>query len=89
MSTEKPAIIVLDVRMPTVAGDTLANTLGKFYDLPIVFYSAISDDEGAALERKHSRSVFVSKAGGLRDLYQAVVAALKDGALRAGDEESC
>lgn len=64
----RPDIVVLDVRMPALGGDAVAKTLERFFSTPIVFYSAIDEQEGEELGRRHPKASFVSKARGVRHL---------------------
>jgi DNA-binding response OmpR family regulator len=73
VGTERPDAIVLDVRMPALGGDKVASVLAKLCSIPIVFYSAIDDDDGEALAAGHKNSRFVSKARGLRCLWERLV----------------
>ncbi len=69
----RPSVVVLDVNMPALSGQGVATTLQRMCDVPIVFYSAIADDEGRALAAQHEGTRFVSKALGLRVLQEALV----------------
>jgi DNA-binding response OmpR family regulator len=69
-----PDVVVLDVRMPALSGDIVAKTLERFYSTPIVFYSAIDEQEGEELGRRHPGASFVSKAKGVRHLGEHLVA---------------
>ncbi len=69
----RPSVVVLDVNMPAVSGQGVATTLQRMCDVPIVFYSAVADDEGRALAAQHAGTRFVSKALGLRVLEEALV----------------
>jgi len=62
--------LVLDVRMPALGGDKVASVLSRMCSVPIVFYSAINDDEGEALAAEHQNASFVSKGTGLRRLAE-------------------
>jgi DNA-binding response OmpR family regulator len=73
VGTERPDAIVLDVRMPAIGGDKLASVLSRLCTVPIVFYSAVADEEGEALAAEHENSSFVSKAAGLRCLWERLV----------------
>jgi DNA-binding response OmpR family regulator len=73
IGSERPDAIVLDVRMPTLGGDKVAVVLSRLCTVPIVFYSAIDDDEGEALAEGHRNATFVSKGAGLRCLWERLV----------------
>jgi DNA-binding response OmpR family regulator len=64
----RPDVVVLDVRMPALGGEAVAKTLERFFATPIVFYSAIDEQEGEELGRRHPGASFVSKARGVRHL---------------------
>lgn len=70
IGSERPDAIVLDVRMPALGGDKVASVLSRMCTVPIVFYSAINDDEGEALAAEHQNASFVSKGTGLRSLWE-------------------
>jgi DNA-binding response OmpR family regulator len=70
IGSEKPDAIVLDVRMPALGGDKVATVLSRLCSIPIVFYSAIDDEDGEALAAEHENAHFVSKGSGLRCLWE-------------------
>jgi DNA-binding response OmpR family regulator len=70
IGSEKPDAIVLDVRMPALGGDKVASVLTRMCNIPIVFYSAIDDEDGEALAAEHEQASFVSKGSGLRSLWE-------------------
>jgi hypothetical protein len=41
--------------------------------VPIVFYSAVDEEDGEALALAHAKARFVSKGAGLRCLWQQLV----------------
>jgi len=73
IGSEKPDAIVLDVRMPALSGDKVATVLSRLCTIPIVFYSAIDDEDGEALAAGHENAHFVSKGSGLRCLWERLV----------------
>lgn len=73
IGSEQPDAIVLDVRMPALGGDKVASVLSRMCSVPIVFYSAIDDDDGEALAEEHENASFVSKGAGLRCLWERLV----------------
>jgi two-component system KDP operon response regulator KdpE len=73
IGSEKPDAIVLDVRMPALGGDKIASVLSRLCTIPIVFYSAIDDEDGEALAAGHENAHFVSKGAGLRCLWERLV----------------
>jgi DNA-binding response OmpR family regulator len=73
IGSEKPDAIVLDVRMPALGGDKVASVLSRLCSIPIVFYSAIDDEDGEALAAGHENAHFVSKGSGLRCLWERLV----------------
>jgi two-component system KDP operon response regulator KdpE len=73
IGSEKPDAIVLDVRMPALSGDKVANVLSRLCAIPIVFYSAIDADDGEALAAGHENARFVSKGAGIRCLWERLV----------------
>ena len=73
VGAERPDAIVLDVRMPALGGDKVASVLSRLCDVPIVFYSAVDEEDGEALALEHANARFVSKGAGLRCLWQQLV----------------
>jgi DNA-binding NtrC family response regulator len=73
IGSERPDAIVLDVRMPALGGDKVASVLSRLCTLPIVFYSAVDDEDGEALAAAHENARFVSKGSGLRCLWELLV----------------
>jgi DNA-binding response OmpR family regulator len=73
VGAERPDAIVLDVRMPALGGDKVASVLSRLCAIPIVFYSAIDDDDGEMLAAGHENARFVSKAAGLRCLFERLI----------------
>jgi DNA-binding response OmpR family regulator len=73
IGAERPDAIVLDVRMPALGGDKVASVLSRLCEVPIVFYSAVDEEDGEALAMEHKNARFVSKAAGLRCLWQRLV----------------
>src|SRR5688572_23697072 len=72
-SSENADAIVLDVRMPALGGDKVASVLSRLCTIPIVFYSAIDDEDGEALAAELENAHFVSKGSGLRRLWERLV----------------
>ncbi len=72
VGTFRPNLVVLDIRMPALSGEGVATTLQRMCDVPIIFYSAVPVDEGRGAARQHSGAKFVSKAGGVRELFQGI-----------------
>jgi DNA-binding response OmpR family regulator len=73
IGSEKPDAIVLDVRMPALGGDKVADVLAKLCAIPIVFYSGIDTEDGEALAAEHGNARFVSKGSGIRCLWERLV----------------
>jgi DNA-binding response OmpR family regulator len=73
IGSEKPDAIVLDVRMPALDGDKVASVLSRLCSIPIVFYSAIDEEDGEALAAGHENARFVSKGAGIRCLWKRLV----------------
>jgi DNA-binding response OmpR family regulator len=73
IGSEQPDAIVLDVRMPALGGDKVAGVLSRLCSTPIVFYSAVDDEDGEALAAAHENARFVSKGAGLRCLWERLV----------------
>jgi DNA-binding response OmpR family regulator len=75
---QKPDIVVLDVRMPALSGAGVATTLGRFYAVPILFHSAVDEDEGRLLAAQHLGARFISKSHGLRGLNMQIEGILEE-----------
>jgi CheY-like chemotaxis protein len=73
IGSEKPDAIVLDVRMPALSGDKVADVLAKLCTIPIVFYSGIDTEDGEDLAAGHENARFVSKGAGIRCLWERLV----------------
>src|SRR5690606_27226943 len=69
----RPNAIVLDVQMPALSGDKVASVLSRLCTVPIVFYSAVADEDGETLAAGHPNACFVSKASGMRALWEKLV----------------
>jgi len=73
IGSEKPDAIVLDVRMPALSGDKVADVLSRLCSIPIVFYSAVDAEDCEALAAGHENARFVSKGAGIRCLWERLV----------------
>ena len=73
IGSEQPDAIVLDVRMPALGGDKVADVLAKLCTIPIVFYSGIGTEDGEALAAGHETARFVSKGAGIRCLWEQLM----------------
>jgi DNA-binding response OmpR family regulator len=73
VGAERPDAIVLDVRMPALGGDKVASVLSRLCEVPIVFYSAVDEEDGESLALEHKNARFVSKGAGLRCLWEQLV----------------
>ncbi len=81
-----PAAMVLDVDLPGMSGERLANMLSATPEAkgtPIVFYSALDEQQLYALTRDIKNSTFVSKSRGIEALVAALLRAVKLGNPRA------
>jgi len=75
----QPAIIVLDVMMPALDGDALASLLRAqpaVRDTPIVFYSAMEEEELQRIVGTFPGTAYVAKGDGPSALYSAILARL-------------
>jgi CheY-like chemotaxis protein len=78
ISEEKPDVVVLDVMMPALDGETVARFIknASAGDRPlIVFYSAMGEGELRQLVARVPGSTFIPKTAGLKALHQAVLEA--------------
>jgi two-component system OmpR family response regulator len=80
-----PDIIVLDVMMPALGGDALASLLralpnghprGQTRGAPILFYSAMDEEQLLRLVASLPGTAFIAKADGLPALHAAIAARL-------------
>jgi putative two-component system response regulator len=74
-----PDVIVLDVMMPALGGEALASLLRGLpvaRETPILFYSAMEEEQLQRLASSLPGAGFVSKADGLAALHTAIVARL-------------
>jgi CheY-like chemotaxis protein len=72
-----PAVIVLDVMMPALSGGTLGGLLRAQDRLaPIIYYSAMQEEQLYRLAQKTRGASYVLKSDGAEMLYQAIRAAL-------------
>jgi CheY-like chemotaxis protein len=72
----RPDLVVLDVMMPEVGGGSLAaflQNMEAMKDVPILFYSAMDEEELHELARQHGVG-YVSKTDGLPALFEAIQA---------------
>jgi CheY-like chemotaxis protein len=73
-----PDVVVLDVMMPALDGGALATIIHGKKDLratPIIFYSAMEEEQLHRLTAKLPGSTYVAKADGLEALYSAILTA--------------
>ena len=73
---EEPDVVVLDVMMPALNGETVARFIrgASGEERPVIlFYSAMGDVELEQLAARVPGSTFLPKTAGLRALHQAVV----------------
>jgi CheY-like chemotaxis protein len=77
VSKHRPSVVVLDVMMPALDGGALATLIHGRKDLratPIIFYSAMEEEQLHRLSAKVPGSTYVAKADGLGALYSAIAA---------------
>jgi len=75
-----PAVIVLDVMMPALDGGALARLLqthGPSGATPIIFYSAVDEEQLYAVTRQTPGAAYVPKSEGLEALHKAILLALE------------
>ena len=75
---EKPDVVVLDVMMPALDGETVARFIqsAAIGDKPLIlFYSAMGSDDLEKLAARVPGSTFLPKTAGLKALHEAVLAA--------------
>jgi sigma-B regulation protein RsbU (phosphoserine phosphatase) len=73
----QPSVIVLDVMMPALDGDALATLLRSqpnARETPIIFYSAMEEEQVHRMVKKTPGASYVPKADGLPALYSAIMA---------------
>jgi DNA-binding response OmpR family regulator len=75
---ENPDVVILDVMMPALDGETVARFIrdsGDGLEPPIVFYSAIGESELRALAARVPGSASLPKTASLESLHAAVLEA--------------
>jgi two-component system OmpR family response regulator len=85
----RPALIVLDVMMPALDGDALAPMLRAQPGAgatPVVFYSAMEEEQLHRISRLLPGATYVTKSEGLAALYAAIVSRI--GIARSHDAEA-
>ena len=71
LEKEQPDLIVLDISMPLLSGDRLAEILsqqGYSRERPIIFFSGEPPEKVERISRRIPSSSFVTKQGGLEAL---------------------
>lgn len=69
----KPHVLVLDVMMPGLTGESLAKLIVRIAaKTPVVFFSATPDEELLELTRRIPDSTFVRKGDSLKQLVATV-----------------
>lgn len=71
----RPDLIITDIKMPEISGDNICEVLKRDYntgDIPIVFFSSLSDDELKALAEKSGADGYISKEHGLDELESMI-----------------
>lgn len=71
----RPDLIITDIKMPEISGDNICEVLKRDYntgDIPIVFFSSLSDEELRVLAEKSGADGFISKEHGLDELENMI-----------------
>jgi CheY-like chemotaxis protein len=72
-----PDVVVLDVMMPALDGDALATLLrgqkSALRSTPIIFYSAMEEEQLHRVAASVTGATYVAKGDGLGALYSAIV----------------
>ncbi len=87
MRKHEPDVLVLDVNMPAMSGQRLAELVAAGADtepVPIVFYSGVPEDELYAVSRSVRNSTYVSKSEGTDALFSAILRTLRLDSARSG-----
>ncbi len=87
MRKHQPDVLVLDVNMPAMSGQRLAELVAAGADtepVPTVFYSGVAEDELYAASRAVRNSTYVSKNDGTDALFSAILRTLKLDSARSG-----
>jgi CheY-like chemotaxis protein len=73
VNRERPSVIVLDVMMPGLSGDGLGKVIRNSSDAPIVYFSAMPEEELRDLSTRTPRSSYVLRSEGVGYLAQEIV----------------
>jgi CheY-like chemotaxis protein len=79
ITEEQPSVVVLDVMMPALSGETVARFIANRLAaerVPIIFFSAVDDSILAEIVDRVPEARAVSKIAGLAALQKTIEAAL-------------
>jgi len=79
LEKEKPDLLILDINMPLLTGDRIADVLSRqgYTDgLPIIFFSSEPVEKIERIARRIPGASYVTKTGGLDKLADRIRAAL-------------
>ena len=75
----KPRVIVLDVMIPALSGETIGAMLrSQGQNTPIIYYSAMQEEQLYALAQKTPNASYVLKSDGSEVLHQAIRRVMED-----------
>ncbi len=84
MEKHSPDVLVLDLMMPGLDGEAVAQFAGKLTKRPpVVFFSAADEDRLQSLSRRTLDATYVRKGSPIAELVEATRAAAERGNLRA------
>jgi DNA-binding NarL/FixJ family response regulator len=78
MSKHSPSVIVLDVMIPALSGEAIGAMLRQQQQAaPIIYYSAMQEEQLYKLSQKTPDTSYVLKSDGNEILYQAICRAME------------
>jgi DNA-binding response OmpR family regulator len=81
LKEKPPQIILTGIKMPEISGDDICRVLKKKFDTqstPIVLFSALPDQEIAALAERAGADGYVSKNAGVDEIVKSVLQLLDE-----------
>jgi len=75
----RPDLVIVDIQMPEITGDTICKVLKeKYSDIRVVLFSGLSDDELKLLSERVGADGYISKKHGLKELSDLVMMVIEE-----------